>query len=243
MEVLIGILLIAGVIWLATRRGAEPKSSQSRTSDRARSTSSRPVDRGVQNSARAGPQAWVPPGQAVTVRGRVLPRGMLYVGSGVQGVSSYGPTEAALIDPELRTDDRSPDVHGSEMGYWPSYAEISPRSRAAYLDWLEAGRPGGAYIGYVFLFFYGIERRVLLDAPRSEEARAELPALISEIERLLELHGDNHSFRGYASSFLSFARLGSGPVDTDTLTAPISHEGWDFPISLRLALVMIVDAV
>ena len=50
------------------------------------------------------------------------------------------------------------------MTYWPSYSEISSAARTAYVDWLASGRRPGAHIGYVFLFFYGIERRVLVDA-------------------------------------------------------------------------------
>jgi hypothetical protein len=54
------------------------------------------------------------------------------------------------------------------MGYWPLYSGIDPASRAAYLHWLTGGRKAPeAYIGYVFLFFYGIERRVLVDAQAS----------------------------------------------------------------------------
>jgi len=50
------------------------------------------------------------------------------------------------------------------MDYWPSYCEVSPRARAAYLRWLEDGRRDeSTYIGYVFLFFYGLERRLLGD--------------------------------------------------------------------------------
>ena len=128
------------------------------------------------------------------------------------------------------------------MGYWPSYSEITTASRAAYLDWLAAGRPGGAHIGYVFLFFYGIERRVLFDGAHIEEARAETPALIAEIERLFDLYQDNGSFRGYAGAFLSFARLLHGSRDVGDLTPPLNRYSWDFPTELRLALGAIVKA-
>ena len=118
------------------------------------------------------------------------------------------------------------------MDYWPSYSHLAPASRTAYLDWLEAGRPGGAYIGYVFLFFYGIERRVLFDAAYLDEARAEIPALIDEVERLIDLYQDNNSFQGYAGNFLSFAPLIRGAVDAGDLTPPLTRRGWDFPVEL-----------
>ena len=75
------------------------------------------------------------------------------------------------------------------------YSEIPSDSRAAYLDWLAAGRPAGAYIGYVFLFFYGIERRVLIDLDRSDLGGDEAGELIAEVERLHGLYGDNNSFQ------------------------------------------------
>ena len=198
--------------------------------------------RGVDDIVRAGANAWVPAGQTVTVQGRELPGGMLYVGSDLPGVSPYVSIEPALIDPKLPGNHRSPDRSGDEMGYWPSYSEISTASRAAYLDWLAAGRPGGADIGYVFLFFYGIERRVVFDGVHLQEARAETPKLIDEVARLLELYQDNNSFRGYAGTFLSFAPLLHGPVNVGDLTPPLTRHGWDFPIELQLALGAIVNA-
>src|SRR5690606_25709251 len=97
------------------------------------SGSSRPADH-----ADAGQRAWVPPGESVTIQGRVLSGGMLYVGTNLPGVSAYAGAEPALINPKLPGTHRSPDQTGTQMGYWPSYSEISPASRAAYLDWLAA---------------------------------------------------------------------------------------------------------
>jgi uncharacterized tellurite resistance protein B-like protein len=62
----------------------------------------------------------------------------------------------------------------------------------------------------VFLFFYGIERRVLLDAESDPRAAAEVPALLAEVERLLSIYGHNGSFQGYAGGLLEFARIRHG---------------------------------
>ena len=81
--------------------------------------------------------------------------------------------EPALIDPGLSVDTRAPDYAGTKMGYWPSYSSIPADCRAAYLHWLLDGRYApGAYIGYVFLYFYGLERRLLVDSQSSLAARA-----------------------------------------------------------------------
>jgi hypothetical protein len=122
------------------------------------------------------------------------------------------------------------------MGYWPSYASIPPECRAAYLQWLLDGRRAPrAYIGYVFLYFYGLERRLLVDSQWSPAARAEHPALVREVERLLRIYGSNSSFNGYAGNLLRFLSLGGGP--RRYLSAPPEQqEGWELPFELWVGL-------
>jgi uncharacterized tellurite resistance protein B-like protein len=124
------------------------------------------------------------------------------------------------------------------MTYWPSYSEIAPTSRAAYLDWLTAGRRDpGAYIGYVFLFLYGLERRILLDAQQLPSARADIPAITEEIRALLEVYGSNRSFRSYASNLLDIAPWASGAsFSIEELTPPDPQAGYDYPLTLKVAL-------
>ncbi len=158
-------------------------------------------------------ECWVPPGEAVRVSGFTLPDGMVYVGSGLPAISEWHGTEPALVDPSCSVAKQARDWDGEHLHYWPSYGDVPPSSRAAYLAWLATGRSRpGINIGYVFLFFYGIERRLLHDARTSARARAEAPALLAEVERLLEIYGENGSFRGYASDFLQFSRLTLGDL-------------------------------
>ena len=111
-------------------------------------------------NAKAGDKCWVPPDQARKIAGYEIPGGMIYVGKSLPPVGGWQDVEPALINPSLPVARRKPDVAGESMGYWPSYSEISPQAHAAYLSWLAGGRSDpGAYIGYVFLFFYGLERR------------------------------------------------------------------------------------
>ena len=187
---------------------------------------------------KSGP--WVPAGKSVRVQGRYLPDGMVYVGSSLRGVSPYAPTDPALINPRLPVDSNSPDVDGREMGYWPSYSEITPSSRAAYLDWLAAGRPGGANIGYVFLFFYGIERRVLFDIGEFRQGNEEIQALIAEVDRLLKHYQHNSSFNGYASEFLALVKFLMPDSSYKDLEPPQVKPGWDLPFELKIGLGSIV---
>jgi tellurite resistance protein len=179
----------------------------------------------------------VPAGETVSIAGREI-RGMVYFGTGLRPVSGYcGDIEPALIDPHRKVSSSRVDHSGQLMSYWPSYSGIDPASRAAYLHWLAQGRQdSGAYIGYVFLFFYGIERRVLVDAQDSEQAKGEIDGLLAEVERLLQIYGGNNSFRGYARSFLAVARLLHRPIDPSTLQPPRSREGWEIPLPVKIAL-------
>ena len=193
-----------------------------------------------QGSASKKNAAWVPPGEAVAVQGRRIPDGMIYVGSGLPGMSRYVGAEPSLIDPRLPVDDWSPDVHGRDMSYWPSYSEMTTASRAAFLNWLAESRPGGAYIGYVFLFFYGIERRVLIDLDCSDPGSGEVGELIAEVERLLALYGENNSFGGYAGRFLSFVNCLRSASDPVSLEPPKDRTSWELPLDLKLGIGSLV---
>jgi tellurite resistance protein len=183
----------------------------------------------------AGDAAWIPAGQSAYVGGYAIHGGLVYAGSGLVAEKG-GIPEPALIDPGLPVDPRTPDYAGTKMGYWPSYSRIPPECRAAYLHWLLDGRHAvGAYIGYVFLYFYGLERRLLVDSQSSQAARAEQAALVREVERLLRIYGANGSFGGYATNLLRFLSLAGGP--RRYLSAPPEQqEAWELPFELRLGL-------
>ena len=237
-----------------TQRAVNPRAKRSRASVGRSSTTSpghlpstdqaqhrRPESaRAARRRKRVKSKPWVPVGEPVRLQGRSLPDGMVYVGSSLRGVSPYAPTDPALINPRLPVDNKSPDVDGREMGYWPSYSEITPSSRAAYLDWLAAGRPGGANIGYVFLFFYGIERRVLFDIGEFRQGNEEVQALIAEVDRLLNLYQHNSSFNRYASEFLALVKFLMPDFRYKDLDPPRVKPGWDLPFELKIGLGSIV---
>jgi uncharacterized tellurite resistance protein B-like protein len=178
----------------------------------------RPASRGDSPPApaprkRAAAQArWIPPGEPVAVAGLTLPGGLLYVGQPHADLDG----EPALIDPALSVDLSRPDRAGVGLAYWPAYDAIGPACRAAYLEWLAGGRQDpGAAIGYVFLFFYGLERRVFMDGRDGTLPRSELEAIRAELERLRELYREDSSFEKYARAFLEvidIAHLGRLPA-------------------------------
>jgi tellurite resistance protein len=246
--VVVGVLIIGAIVWFYARQtspkrreGPPPmapsapemrQASPRPTAHVAAPETSRPVVPTRRQSSKA-PTRWVPLDETVVVNGVTL-KGGIYVGQNYDAVSEWRGVEPALIDPRLPVDLRRPDFAGERMSYWPSYSEIHGASRGAYLRWLESGRPGGAYIGYVFLFFYGIERRVISDISAKGIGDSELPALLSEVERLLGLYSDNGSFNGYARDFLSTARLAAAPLSPAELVAPRDRSGWDLPLEVKL---------
>lgn len=159
--------------------------------------------------------------------------GLLYVGGHLPAQRGAGP-DPALIDPELPVG-RTPDRLGQGLRYWPGYGSISPNERAAYLEWLANGRSDpNTPIGYVFLYFYGLERRVLVDCVASPGLRAELPMLRAEVARLLSIYGKHHSLRRYATALLGLIDLMLG--ERDHTPPGYTGEKWPVPIQLRVAL-------
>lgn len=187
-----------------------------------------------------GAASWIPPGQSVPVASVSIPGGMVYVGTSLRTPS--GQPDPCLIDPSKKVAARGDYTERNLMGYWPSYSEISPEARRAYLQWLAGGRQDPmADIGYVFLFLYGLERRAILDGSgddaAAKAAEEDRPAIAKEVRRLLSIYGSrNGSFHRYATEFLTVVEMSSF---TDKLYAkplPDFPEGHELPLYLRLAL-------
>lgn len=178
---------------------------------------------------------WISPGQSVEVAGHLLPGGMLYVGSNLKG--SFDKTDPCLIDPSLPLA-KNGDYGTRDMGYWPSYSEISATARRAYLQWLAGGRKDPrADVGYVFLFFYGLERRAVLDAANDPAARADWPAIAQELRRLLDVYGGKSgSFTRYASELLNWVSLAEYSPNLYELDVPSFPQTYELPLYIRLAL-------
>ncbi|MCD0452973.1 TerB N-terminal domain-containing protein [Actinocorallia sp. API 0066] len=186
---------------------------------------------------RAARVSWTVTPHPVDVAGYRVPGEMLYWGQDLADASGRA-VEPALVDPWLPVDWRDPDWHGETLPYWPSYSELAPRARAAYLAWLASGRAHpAAPIGYVFLFFYGLERRLLHDLLRTPDAfAAELSVIAREIDRLLAIYGGNASFDRYARAFRQTLLLLHLSRFDLTVSAPPAPDPVHVPAALRLGL-------
>jgi len=173
--------------------------------------------------------------ERVAVRKNLALGGMIYFGTGLGAVGG-GQPEPALVDPRLPIASGISECRARRMGYWPSYSSAAPEARASYLHWLSTGRSlSDADIGYVFLYFYGLERRALYDAKKSAAARADLPAIEAEVERLLSIYSKQGSFLHYANAFLDVIRAGRYP-QRSYMTPPAAARPRFFPFSYKLAL-------
>lgn len=182
-----------------------------------------------------GDGRWVPPGESVQVAGVTLPGGMIYVGGRLRAPS--GVTEPCLISGQLNVA-RVGDYRSRQMGYWPSYADASPNERRAYLNWLSEGRSHpDCDIGYVFLFFYGLERRVILDSREDPSVKQDWTAIIAELRRLLFIYGEKSgSFKRYAGELLSWIELDGASGELYKQPIPELPKTYELPPYLRLAL-------
>ncbi|MDZ5698691.1 TerB N-terminal domain-containing protein [Chelativorans sp. M5D2P16] len=176
-------------------------------------------------------QGWIPAGETVSVAGREL-GGMIYVGTPPL-LNTYGYRDKcrAYIDPSLTVARLGSDRDGHGMPYWPGYSDISPQCRATYLDWLAGGRADGSYNpGYMFLYFYGLERHFFVDDPPAEEKRQ----LVDEVQRLAQTFADNRSVQRYLGEFIEVAKVAT--TEIDKIEPIFESSSWELPLSLQLAI-------
>lgn len=146
---------------------------------------------------------WIAPGDSVVVAGIAIP-GMIYCGEYLKSICC-DVIEPSLIVPTASISGNEQEDSAYIKGYWGSYSKIGPKKRHRYLQWLEGGRrKKGVSIGYVFLFFYGLERRVLHDICFAGCCNEELQIIADEIKQLLKLYRGEISFDERASNFLKY---------------------------------------
>lgn len=240
---LLGLALVGIVIWVLVKIfSPKGKPSDTSASSNYNTTNSYQYSSSMNSYSRKATRTdsdsfWVEQGKTVNVSDYTIPGGMIYLGTGLAAPTRYG-VDCALIDPELPVSKYNCDYRVRKMDYWPSYSEVSPEARGAYLKWLSTGKNDPeADIGYVFLYFYGLERRLLHDVEHSSTAKNEVYAIRTEIERLLGIYGENGSFNTYANSLLAYVKADDYMKSTIyTQEAPVATYHTGFPLDLRVGL-------
>jgi hypothetical protein len=158
---------------------------------------------------------------------------MIYVGKSAPYQSDGS---GCVIDPALAVMMPADGGVDERMGYWPSYANISPACRGTYLRWLSSGkRTPETDIGYVFLYFYGLERRLLADQPPPSEVEL----LIAEVVRLREIYSGNGSFDGYSRRLIETvetARAITDPASARPFTPDLSLPAGAMSLPLKIVI-------
>ena len=158
------------------------------------------------------PPRWVPFGETVSIRGQEVSGGGFYLGT----PRSYQDGRLAAIDPTLPFSGLA-DWRGEGLGYWPRYAALNDRERGTFLAFLNSERRAATVgIGYVFLYFYGLEYRLLRGLAAGEDGRAEGLQILEEVARLQLHYGSQSSFGPYSQKLLAVGRFKLGVPDEVT---------------------------
>lgn len=181
-------------------------------------------------------ERWVPVGEAIEIAGELFESGMVYVGNRrADYVESLDPS---LINLKLKVARGAVNISMHLKGSKQNYRYISIDARRAYLQWLSSGRKDPeANIGCVFLFFYGLERRALVDAMDDSSAEADIPEIVFEVERLISIYGGNIYFKRHACNFLEFLGANRARNNLYLSDPPVAKPYIDgMPIELRIGL-------
>lgn len=183
---------------------------------------------------------WISEDEQLSINGRQLTKGFFYFGGVMNSLDGYGiepslvddkrPASSPSVDSEIYTDE--------SLGYWPTYASLSKGCRGAYLDWLASDRSNpNTPIGYVFIYFYGFERRVIENKSNNQITNEEYIAIFEEVLRLNSVFNANRSFRGYSANFLELMALQRPTLLEDRLAdIPETNNALSFKVNLATTI-------
>lgn len=151
------------------------------------------------------PGKWIKYDEKTAVQGKIIPKGLFFFGGQLESINGTR-TEASLIDETLPVKHISSFTsNDSTIGYWPRYNQLSEKERGIYLHWLANGRNhADTPLSYVFIYFYGLERRILVDYPKNLVDYKEFELIFNEIIRLRKTYGHSFSFSNYSASLLEY---------------------------------------
>ena len=153
------------------------------------------------------PGKWIKPGESITIKGQAITGGNFYFGGNLSSLDGYG-TEASLVDDSLKVENKPSSYEDESLGYWPKFISLTPKGRGAYFSWLSGNRSDPeTSLGYVFIYFYGLERRITVDSIKQEVDDAEFKSLFDEMLRLKDIYGSSRSFSNYATRLLEIMCL------------------------------------
>lgn len=202
----IGILvLLTLACWAAIRakgKRSKPKLPRAASTTSLSNKPPEPIAAPSSSAQRPGESSgirWYGRGAVLEVAGFRLKSPDVYASPGKRGSYNWATDPSEIL---IHAEVRRPTTSLPDMGYWPWYSRISPEHRYQYIDWLASGKNRLPLTdGFLFLYFYGLERRMLVDQQDREW-------VLQEIVRLRKLDEprrgtrEGRSFRLYSSALL-----------------------------------------
>jgi tellurite resistance protein len=183
---------------------------------------------------------WVGPEEVIVIADTTIKGGLFYTGTHLKMANGY--TEPSLVRPWLPVAAQG-SCQTLDSGCWNGYVGLSATERRAYLTWLATGRSDPSCApGYVLLFLFGLEHRVMLDGRNEPASKQEWPCIRAEIEKLDEIYGErDEALRIHLANLLDWMVL-DAPVERlyEKPLPPLSRRS-ELPIYLRLALGQCVE--
>lgn len=112
-------------------------------------------------------------------------------------VSTFGPNEPSLLYLKFPIEQPGPSELIERPPYYPYYSELTPKQKWLYWKFLSDPYNSTNDIGYVFIFYYGLERHLLYG--NFDEA-------FDIILKLRDVY-DNRSFQNYSASALILSAM------------------------------------
>ncbi|OUS14702.1 ATPase [Gammaproteobacteria bacterium 50_400_T64] len=160
-----------------------------------------------EKSKNKAPGKWIKPGEPIIIKGEEYSSGNFYFGGKLSSLDGYG-VEASLVDDSLKVENKPSSFEDESLGYWPKFISLTPKGRGAFLNWLAGNRADPETpLGYVFIYFYGLERRITVDSINQTVQDTEFKALFDEVLRLQGIYGSSRSFSNYATRLLEIMCL------------------------------------
>ncbi|MFT6255562.1 MAG: uncharacterized membrane protein YebE (DUF533 family) [Cellvibrionaceae bacterium] len=186
---------------------------------------------------------WVGKSEQITINGRKFNKGFFYFGGVMSSLNGYG-VEPSLIDSTLPVSPISANMDSEyytdeTLGYWPSYVSLSKECRGTYLGWLASERDNQSLpVGYVFIYFYGLERRVIENKDNTLVSDQEFISIFEEVVRLNKTFNSNRSFRVYSANFLELmALLRPSLIKDRAAEIPDTNNSMRFKVKLANTIV------
>lgn len=144
------------------------------------------------------PFRWCGRGEVVGVHGFEVRDPLTYFGAPDRRERTGQAIDPSQVDRSLRA---AAAADAPPLPYWPWYAQMTPEQRYVYLKWLASDRKAlPPSDGYLFVYYYGLERRTLVDDTDHD-------LVFAEVQRLRSMHAAqsqtrSRSFQNYSSAFL-----------------------------------------